>query len=310
MDEYYDNKTVFKQKIQEFISLKESIQKRIEEIESFYESNFDEPFVLNFEKGVINLKNILIQNKPNSIDNLDKFYYLIKNKTEKTNNHSIQKIGNKKESVKYTKLNNNKKNIKESKVINKNSDYNINSSNCNKQKTQGNILNNNIFNNKLLFSFQQKEKDLKCYETYRELKNKKELNNYSCNKNMEQKSDLSENESKQEEEEEEEEEEENDELINVYSKKRNEYGELFNLNNLTSDKKVNTIKSDNDLSLWKDNESYFYKEQENKEEDNSINEQLKEKFRLKEVIIKFILNNEEYSLLVQERAKNINPFKD
>ena len=308
MDEYYDNKTVFKQKIQEFISLKESIQKRIEEIESFYESNFDEPFVLNFEKGVINLKNILIQNKPNSIDNLDKFYYLIKNKSEKTNNHSIQKIGNKKESVKYTKLNNNKINIKESKVINKNSDYNINSSNCNKQKTQGNILNNNIFNNKLLFSFQQKEKDLKCYETYRELKNKKELNNYSCNKNMEQKSDLSENESKQEEEEEEE--EENDELINVYSKKRNEYGELFNLNNLTSDKKVNTIKSDNDLSLWKDNESYFYKEQENKEEDNSINEQLKEKFRLKEVIIKFILNNEEYSLLVQERAKNINPFKD
>ena len=306
MDEYYDNKTVFKQKIQEFISLKESIQKRIEEIESFYESNFDEPFVLNFEKGVINLKNILIQNKPNSIDNLDKFYYLIKNKSEKTNNHSIQKIGNKKESVKYTKLNNNKKNIKESKVINKNSDYNINSSNCNKQKTQGNILNNNIFNNKLLFSFQQKEKDLKCYETYRELKNKKELNNYSCNKNMEQKSDLSENESKQEEEEE----EENDELINVYSKKRNEYGELFNLNNLTSDKKVNTIKSDNDLSLWKDNESYYYKEQENKEEDNSINEELKEKFRLKEMIIKFILNNEEYSLLVQERAKNINPFKD
>ena len=308
MDENYDNKTVFKQKIQEFISLKESIQKRIEEIESFYESNFDEPFVLNFEKGVINLKNILIQNKPNSIDNLDKFYYLIKNKTEKTNNHSIQKIGNKKESVKYTKLNNNKINIKESKVINKNSDYNINNSNGNKQKTQGNILNNNIFNNKLLFSFQQKEKDLKCYETYRELKNKKELNNYSCNKNMEQKSDLSENESKQEEEEEEE--EENDELINVYSKKRNEYGELFNLNNLTSDKKVNTIKSDNDLSLWKDNESYYYKEQENKEEDNSINEELKEKFRLKEVIIKFILNNEEYSLLVQERAKNINPFKD
>ena len=308
MDENYDNKTVFKQKIQEFISLKESIQKRIEEIESFYESNFDEPFVLNFEKGVINLKNILIQNKPNSIDNLDKFYYLIKNKTEKTNNHSIQKIGNKKESVKYTKLNNNKINIKESKVINKNSDYNINNSNGNKQKTQGNILNNNIFNNKLLFSFQQKEKDLKCYETYRELKNKKELNNYSYNKNMEQKSDLSENESKQEEEEEEE--EENDELINVYSKKRNEYGELFNLNNLTSDKKVNTIKSDNDLSLWKDNESYYYKEQENKEEDNSINEELKEKFRLKEVIIKFILNNEEYSLLVQERAKNINPFKD
>ena len=310
MDENYDNKTVFKQKIQEFISLKESIQKRIEEIESFYESNFDEPFVLNFEKGVINLKNILIQNKPNSIDNLDKFYYLIKNKSEKTNNHSIQKIGNKKESVKYTKLNNNKINIKESKVINKNSDYNINNSNGNKQKTQGNILNNNIFNNKLLFSFQQKEKDLKCYETYRELKNKKELNNYSYNKNMEQKSELSENESKQEEEEEEEEEEENDELINVYSKKRNEYGELFNLNNLTSDKKVNTIKSDNDLSLWKDNESYYYKEQENKEEDNSINEELKEKFRLKEVIIKFILNNEEYSLLVQERAKNINPFKD
>ena len=100
MDENYDNKTVFKQKIQEFISLKESIQKRIEEIESFYESNFDEPFVLNFEKGVINLKNILIQNKPNSIDNLDNFYYLIKNKSEKTNNHSIQKIGNKKESVK------------------------------------------------------------------------------------------------------------------------------------------------------------------------------------------------------------------
>ena len=42
----------------------------------------------------------------------------------------------------------------------------------------------------------------------------------------------------------------------------------------------------------------------------NIKEKLSNKFCLKEVLLKFILNNEEYRSLMQEKAKNINPFKD
>ena len=316
--------------LREYFTLKESIENRIEEIELFYESNFDEPHVLNFQKGVIQLKNILIQNKPNCSDYLERYKNSINNTPEKNLYKSNFNIKNKNATTNLDKnINKNIKKLNESKIIN-NSSYNNNTTNLN---NSGSILNNNIFNNKLLFSFQQKENDLKYYEAYKEQqKNKKEN---ITNNEIEQKSNILDNENdnkekekekkeegeeekedegkeKKEEEEGEEEEEEKEEEKNednnhklkIDYQNRNEYGKLFNLQNMTSDNIINTIKSDNDLALWKENESNIY------EQENSINEELREKFRLKEVLIKFILNDEEYSLLIQERTKNINPLND
>ena len=45
---YNNNST---QKMEEYFNYRENIEKRIAEIELFYEKHFDEPFVLNFEKG-------------------------------------------------------------------------------------------------------------------------------------------------------------------------------------------------------------------------------------------------------------------
>ena len=320
--------------LREYFTLKESIENRIEEIELFYESNFDEPHVLNFQKGVIQLKNILIQNKPNCSDYLERYKNSINNTSEKNLYKSNFNIKNKNATTNLDKnINKNIKKLNESKIIN-NSSYNNNTTNLN---NSGSILNNNIFNNKLLFSFQQKENDLKYYEAYKEQqKNKKEnitnneieqksniLDNENDNKEKEkekkeegeekedegkEKKEEEEGEEEEEEEEEKKEEEEqnedNNHKLKIDYQNRNEYGKLFNLQNMTSDNIINTIKSDNDLALWKENESNIY------EQENSINEELREKFRLKEVLIKFILNDEEYSLLIQERAKNINPFND
>ena len=311
--------------LREYFTLKESIENRIEEIELFYESNFDEPHVLNFQKGVIQLKNILIQNKPNCSDYLERYKNSINNTPEKNLYKSNFNIKNKNATTKLDKnINKNIKKLNESKIIN-NSSYNNNTTNLN---NSGSILNNNIFNNKLLFSFQQKENDLKYYEAYKEQqKNKKEN---ITNNEIDQKSNVLDNEKDKEEKEEEKEEEkkeegeekegeekeekeeeekeekneDNNHKLKIDYQNRNEYGKLFNLQNMTSDNIINTIKSDNDLALWKENESNIY------EQENSINEELREKFRLKEVLIKFILNDEEYSLLIQERAKNINPFND
>ena len=45
------------------------------------------------------------------------------------------------------------------------------------------------------------------------------------------------------------------------------------------------------------------------DEENSNNNELREKFRLKEVLFEFILSEKEYNLLMKEKAKNINPLK-
>ena len=46
--------------IESYLELKESIEDRIEEIENFYEINFDKPFAQHFEKGRIKLKKLLM----------------------------------------------------------------------------------------------------------------------------------------------------------------------------------------------------------------------------------------------------------
>ena len=107
-------------------------------------------------------------------------------------------------------------------------------------------------------------------------------------------------------------EKENKTKINFDIIKRNDYNELFKLNDITSDKKANTIKTDKTLSQLKENESNLYKEEILKEEEeNSFDEEeLRQKFKLKEVVLKFVLNDDEYRLLIEEKARSINPFDD
>ena len=167
----------------------------------------------------------------------------------------------------------------------------------------GSILNNNIFNNKLLLNFTQKEKDINFnsdkYIQKNQTKQKEEQNNSENNmNNISSKNNLSEKENKTK--------------INFDIIKRNDYNELFILNDITSDKKANTIKTDKTLSQLKENESNLYKEEILKEEEeNSFDEEeLRQKFKLKEVVLKFVLNDDEYRLLIEEKARSINPFDD
>ena len=255
-----------------------------------------------------------MENKPNCSDIIDKYISLNKNKLRSKENTN-QNIENKNDinqvingmiinNNKTDKniISNNKSDLNESKLLNNKND-NLKDNNTNILNNSGSILNDNIFNNKLLLSFKQKEKNLKCFESYQDSKkenhsNKKNnnINNFTNNNSPKLNSSEKEIENKDKDKSD----------INV--RIRNEYGDLFKLNNITSDRKINTIKSDNDLTIWKENESNFYKEK--KEEENTINEELRERFRLKEVVLKFILTDEEYSLLVQEKAKSINPFRD
>ncbi len=46
--------------IESYLELRESIEDRIEEIENFYEINFDQPYAQHFEKGRMKLKKLLI----------------------------------------------------------------------------------------------------------------------------------------------------------------------------------------------------------------------------------------------------------
>lgn len=78
--------------IGEYLDLKQSIEERIEEIETFYEMNFDQPYAQHFEKGRIKLKKLLmfepfaineipVMNNTNKINN--------KNKGRKNNVYEI-----------------------------------------------------------------------------------------------------------------------------------------------------------------------------------------------------------------------------
>ena len=140
MDEGFQNENEFNQKLEEYLKFKENIKERIEEIEMFYESHFDEPFVLNYEKGIIKLKKILIENKPNFTDDINKYISNIKNKTKKNLNNSNQKIQNKNDFILLTNHKDN--NIDQ---INNNEIKIINESNLENNGTYKNNNNNIIF---------------------------------------------------------------------------------------------------------------------------------------------------------------------
>ena len=58
------------EKSEEFIELRHSIENRIEELEDFFEDNFDNEFIFYFERGRYKLK-ILLMYEPNLIDEIN-----------------------------------------------------------------------------------------------------------------------------------------------------------------------------------------------------------------------------------------------
>ena len=60
----------------EFLNLRKSIEERIAEIDAFLEDNFDKPYVLNFEKGKIKLRKILLITPSDKLNTttMDKYY--------------------------------------------------------------------------------------------------------------------------------------------------------------------------------------------------------------------------------------------
>lgn len=73
--------------IESYLELKESIEDRIEEIENFYEINFDKPYAQHFEKGRIKLKKLLM------------FEPFVINEIKINNNNFIKKTKNIKNNV-------------------------------------------------------------------------------------------------------------------------------------------------------------------------------------------------------------------
>ena len=60
----------------DFLNLRKAIEERITEIDAFLEDNFDKPFVLNFEKGKIKLRKILLITPSDKLNNstMDKYF--------------------------------------------------------------------------------------------------------------------------------------------------------------------------------------------------------------------------------------------
>ena len=115
-----------REKVEEFNLLRENIKKRIDELDNFYEDNFDNEFISYFEAGRYKLKK-LIQYEPNLINEIDngnmKAYILAKNSMmdsdiDINNNYYINKFKNKNKSA---------KNFPEKNMINnyKNSEENL-----------------------------------------------------------------------------------------------------------------------------------------------------------------------------------------
>ena len=60
----------------DFLNLRKAIEERITEIDGFLEDNFDKPFVLNFEKGKIKLRKILLITPSDKLNTstMDKYF--------------------------------------------------------------------------------------------------------------------------------------------------------------------------------------------------------------------------------------------
>ena len=301
-----------KEKLNEYLSLRESIRNRILEIDSFFELNFDKPYIYNFETGRIKLKKLLMY-EPDTISefNENKKYILAGYDDipeEKDNEISYEKKGI---NGPITKRNYNiNYNIQETSFSN---NKNINIQNNKKSKNNYNL--NNANKNTFFDDYNNRNNKIKTLNNSTNLKNKinNEKNNYAQNinnkndktnnnfisktitqiRNLNQK-----------------------ELINNKSEDITERNEINDNQETNNDNENEDKENNNAISL-----SINSIKDENSTERNATDESFKNKktsrykksyrdslaqnnMQVREINVRFILTKEEYSILMREKAKH------
>ena len=274
-------------KIEEFLNFRGNIENRIREIEFFYEKHFDEPFALNFEKGRLELKKLLMNVPYNlnlNINEKEKIEFMM-------NSNKYNDISTSMKSINYR----NKKNIL--------------SNNINAYTNMSNSIINNYANSVKNFTeiknnvFSPKHLNRSCNQSTTNFN--KKINDINDNNN-EYSNDHSNDNTKDNKN--------NDHLFNYnifgdklisnFSKKEKDlkpFEQIRKISKKPNKKEKTDINKKNDKNNDKNNEK------NNKNLKNKIstsNEQLKE------ISFKIILDEDEYCLLVKEKAKRINPLKN
>ena len=306
-----------KEKFKEYLSLRESIQNRILELDSFFEMNFDKPYIYNFEAGRLKLKKLLIYEPENISEvngnNENKKYILAgydkiseEGESEIKYKESKEQF-NKENDIEYYNENETIEEISNSNnSINFNSINNINNRNINqpnKKKQLNNINKNSFFdeyNNKI------KKKNIKISPNIKNkirtninplttnLKSKKitiNYNNYNAPIKQEQKNEIK--------------------NLNIITQNNNDKEESINkIEEGNADNNCNTLSlnsfAENTNTDRNDIEDSF-KNKKNKYKKKSYRDSLAQNnMQVREVNIKFVLTKEEYAVLMKEKAKNHN----
>ena len=160
------------EKTLEFNELRNSITLRIEEIDNFFEQNFDKPFIFNFEKGRIRLKKLLMYepellNQFENGKNLNGMNFGIKNNNDINNSQNYEKFDINNNNEINKDINNlNEISLSSKRKINKSVEKDFNNNNNNNENF--NIDDNNNLTSRFY------ENNLNLYEKY---------NNFNKNKN-------------------------------------------------------------------------------------------------------------------------------
>ena len=310
------SKTENKEKYKEYISLKESIQNRISQIDSFYELNFDQDYINNFEIGRIKLKKLLMY-EPETISEINDL-----NENEKCILVGYDKIIEEKESEsshenkEYDDSFNQNKNI----IINNTKiSNNYKKPNNNKLFYSNNM--NNIINKKGFFDdYNSKLKDsnnITIINNNNKIKSKiysqKTTNNNTIDKNkvknktkyinsIKNKSPIKINDNKN-----------NDKstIKSIESTNRQKIDNLDDNRNIEEenindkDNYNNTISLNSFMHKISDTDRNEIKEINKKRKiKNSNRDSLAQNnMQLKEILFRFILTKEEYEVLMKEKAK-------
>ena len=306
-------------KAEEFNSLRESIKKRIDDLDAFFEDNFDNEFITYFEKGRIKLKKI-IQYEPNLINEIDngnnmKAFILGQNSKDNffeqdddiNNNYNInyfKKNKNNSKSCKIfpgnnlvkTKTENNYLNKFENKSkVNNNSKRILKTNYDDKNKKWQKDLKNRIYNNYYNQDIRKKYSDLNSEDS-----------GVNSKHNKVKYMDWTENNSIQ------------GNTISVKSNKiSNSTHSYINIK-----KKVNNVKFNNlvnndnkgandekliDMNFYED--SNYSKSSKSKKRDPTEGNELKnleKNIVNKEILFEIKLTKEEYNMLVKQKTKKMN----
>ena len=278
-----------KEKLNEYLSLRESIRNRILEIDSFFELNFDKPYIYNFETGRIKLKKLLTY-EPDTISefNENKKYILAGYDDipeEKDNEISYEKKGI---NGPITKRNYNiNYNIQETSFSNNKNINNYNNRN-NKIKTLNNSTNlkNKINNEKNNYAQNINNKNDKTNNNFisktitqiRNLNQKELINNKS--EDITERNEINDNQE-------------------TNNDNENEDKENNNAISLS----INSIKDENSTERNATDESF--KNKKTSRYKKSYRDSLAQNnMQVREINVRFILTKEEYSILMREKAKH------